>query len=119
MRAIYPLPRGRLTGQIFQRYGGGDTGDEIRLTGATIGLLHEINTVSGLEFAFTAARQEDLETDDPDTDRLNFTATYSYALTEVVSANVGYRFRSLDEDPDSATSNAVFIELGRVFERRP
>ena len=119
VRARYPLPNGALTGRVFQRYGGGDTGQEIRVTGAGIGIEHEINRVSQLEFDVNVARQEDLDTDDPDIDRLNFTATYSYALTEVVSANVGYRFRKRDEDPESATSNAVFLEVGRTFSTRP
>lgn len=119
VRARYPLPNGALTGRIFQRYGGGDTGEEIRVTGAGIGLEHEINRVSQLDFNVNVARQEDLDSDDPDTDRLNFTAAYSYALTEVVSANVGYRFRKRDEDPDSAHSNAVFLEIGRTFATRP
>ncbi len=119
VRARYPLPNGALTGRIFQRYGGGDTGEEIRVTGAGIGLEHEINRVSQLDFNVNVARQEDLDSDDPDTDRLNFTAAYSYALTEVVSANLGYRFRKRDEDPDSAHSNAVFLEIGRTFSTRP
>ena len=120
VRASYPLPRGELNGRIFQRYGGGDTGEEIRVTGAAVGLVREINTVSELAFDVYVARQEDLDTDDPDTDRLNFTATYSYALTEVVSANVGYRFRKRDEGADdNADSNAVFFEIGRSFASRP
>ena len=119
VQARYPLPNGALTGRVFQRYGGGDTGQEIRVTGAAIGLEHEINRVSGVSFDVNVARQEDLDTNDPDTNRLNFIATYSRALTEVVSANVGYRFRARDEDPASATSNAVFLEIGRSFVTRP
>ena len=119
VRARYPLPNGALTGRIFQRYGGGDTGEEIRVTGAGIGIERELNRVSQLEFDVNVARQEDLDTNDPDIDRLNFTATYSYELTEVVSANIGYRFRKRDEDPQNATSNAVFLEVGRAFSSRP
>lgn len=126
VRARYPLPNGALTGRVFQRYGGGDTGEEIRVTGAGIGIEHEINRVSQLEFDVNLARQEDLDTTDPDFDRLNFTATYSYALTEAVSANVGYRYRKRDEKSDAqnpdverADSNAVFLEIGRAFSTRP
>ncbi|HYP24315.1 MAG TPA: hypothetical protein VEV43_12140, partial [Actinomycetota bacterium] len=116
LQATYPLPRGLLTGRLFQRYGGGETGDEIRVVGASIGVDREINTASRLGFDVAVARQEDLDTDDPDVDRFNFTATYSYDLTEAVTASVGYRFRSRDEEPESATSNAVFVEVGRAFE---
>jgi hypothetical protein len=36
----------------------------------------------------------------------------------VVSANLGYRFRSFDQEPDEATSNAVFFQIGRSFASR-
>jgi hypothetical protein len=119
VRAVYPLPNGALSGRVFQRYGGGDTGEEIRVTGAGIGLTHEINQVSSLEFDVNLAKQQNFDSDEADIDRLNFVATYSYALTELVTANVGYRFRSRDQDPESATSNAVFVEIGRLFETSP
>lgn len=127
VRASYPLPNGTLTGRVFRRFGGGVEGDEIEVTGATIGLDHEINTVSGLGFDVALARRESLDTDEPDSDRLSFTAAYIYDLTEAVSANVGYRFSALeensnggrDEDLESATSNAVFFEIARTFETRP
>ena len=52
-------------------------------------------------------------------DRVTATATYSYDLTEVVSADIGYRFRSRREDPTDAQSNAVFFQIGRTFETIP
>ena len=47
------------------------------------------------------------------------TATYSYDITEVVSADIGYRFRSREQDPEDAQSNAVFFQIGRTFETLP
>jgi hypothetical protein len=119
VRASYPLPNGTLTGRVFRSFGGGVEGDEIQVTGATIGLDHEINTVSGVGFDVALARRENLDADEPDSDRLSFTAAYSHDLTEAVSASLGYRFSAEEEDPDSATSNAVFFEIGRTFETRP
>jgi hypothetical protein len=119
VRAVYPLPRGLVRGRVFQRYGGGDTGEEVRVTGATIGLDREINELSALGFDLALAKQENLDTDEPDVERLEFTAAYSYALTEVVTASLGYRFRARNEDPEEATGNAVFVEIGRTFETRP
>ena len=43
---FYALPRGMLRGRIYQRAVGDSTGNEVRVTGATIGLEREINTVS-------------------------------------------------------------------------
>ncbi len=120
LRAAYPLPRGRLNGRVFQNKTGSSTGNEVRVTGAGLGLLHEINTVSALEFDLTAARQVDETAPfQPDTTRYGFSAVYSYDLTEAVSANLGYRFRSFDQSPDDATSNAVFVQIGRSFASRP
>lgn len=119
VRAAYPLPRGLVRGRVFQRYGGGDTGEEVRVTGASIGLDREINELSAFEFDLAVARQENIDTDEPDVERLDFTAAYSYALTEVVTASLGYRFRARNEDPEEARGNAVFVEIGRTFETRP
>jgi len=119
LRATYPLPRGRLTGRLFQNVTGSSTGNQARVTGAGLGILHEINTVSALEFDLTAARQVDETAPfQPDTTRYGFEAVYSRAITEVVSANLGYRFRSFDQEPDEATSNAVFFQIGRSFASR-
>ena len=54
-----------------------------------------------------------------DINRLTATATYSYDLTEAVSADIGYRFRSRQQDPTDAQSNAIFFQIGRTFETIP
>ena len=41
VRGFYNLPRGRISGRVFQRYGGGQGGSDSRVTGAGIGLTHE------------------------------------------------------------------------------
>jgi hypothetical protein len=120
LRATYPLPNGRLTGRVFQNKTGSSTGNQVRVTGAGIGLLHEINQVSAVQFDVTAARQVDETAPfEPDTTRVNFSAVYSRDITETVSANLGYRFRSFDQEPDDATSNAVFVQIGKSFASRP
>lgn len=121
LNAAYPLPRGRLTARAFQRYGGSNRGgDEVRTTGIGFGLVHDINTVSDLDFGVAFARQENLDDpDEPDTDRIDASATYSRAITEVVSASLGYRFRARDEGDEDPVSHAVFFEIGRTFETRP
>jgi opacity protein-like surface antigen len=124
LRASYLLPRGRINGRLFQTYTASDTGNQqTRVTGIVVGLVRDINAVSSLGLDFAWAVQEDVEDvadlpGEPDIHRTNVTATYSYALTEQVSADVGYRFRQREEDPDNAVSHAVFIELGRSFATR-
>jgi hypothetical protein len=124
VRASYALPRGRLTGRIYQRYTGTSTGgEEARITGFNVGVVRDINLVSSVGLDFGYATQVDVEggeaEEEPDIDRTSVTATYSHALTEVVDLDLGYRYRSRDEEPESADSHAVFLQLGRTFETRP
>ena len=119
LRVRYPLPRGVVSGRVFQRYTGASNGDEVRLTGAAIGLVHDINSVSSFGLDFAAAIQENQDNpEDPDVTRYDAEAVYTYAFTDVVSADVGYRFTNRKEDPDDATSHAVFFEIGRTFQTR-
>ena len=123
VRANYALPRGRLTGRVYQRYTGTSTGgEEARITGFNVGVVRDINLVSSVGLDFGYATQVDVDSEgptDPDIDRANATATYSHALTEVVDLDLGYRYRSRDEEPESADSHSVFLQLGRSFETRP
>ena len=57
-----------------------------------------------------------MEGDDPDIDRTDLTASYIHDLTETVSAEIGYGFRSRVEDSEDATSNRVFLVIGKTFE---
>jgi hypothetical protein len=125
LRAIYPLPRGQLTGRIFQDYTGTDSGgQEAQVSGVSVGLLHDINEVSSLSFNIAYAVQVDVddvagEPTDPDIHRTNFTAIYSYDLTDTISADLGYRYRYRQEDPQTANSHAVFVEIGKAFTTQP
>ena len=117
VRGFYNLPRGRITGRVFQRYGGGQGGSDSRVTGAGIGLTHEITTVSSLAFDASYATQVDEDDpDEPDIDRTELTASYIHSLTETVSAQIGYGFQHRVEDPEDATSNSVFLIIGKTFE---
>ena len=125
LRASYILPRGRIGGRVFQNYiGTSDGADEARVTGVGLNVQHDINLVSSVAFDFSYATQVDVddlpnEVIDPDISRVGVTATYTHALTQNVSADIGYAYRSRDEDPENAASNAIFFQIGRTFETRP
>ena len=117
VRGFYNLPRGQISGRVFQRYGGGQGGSDSRVTGAGIGLTHEITTVSSLAFDASYATQADEDNPaEPDIDRTELTASYIHSLTETVSAQIGYGFQHRVEDPEDATSNRVFLIIGKTFE---
>ena len=121
LRAVYVLPRGQLSGRIFQNYAGTDSGgQEARVNGIAVGFLHNINDVSA--FSLNVAYATQVDVDDtvlnpagPDIFRTNVTAIYSHDLTGTVSADIGYRYRHREEDPQSADSHAVFFEIGKSF----
>ena len=120
--ANYLLPRGRIGGRVFQNYTGtSGGGDEARVTGAGLQVVRDINQVSSFGVDLSYAIQVDVEDGpgdaaDPDIERMTLTATYSHDLTESVSADVGYTYRSRDESPESASSNAVFFQIGKTFD---
>jgi hypothetical protein len=122
VRATYALPRGRISGRIFQNYTGtSGGGDEARVTGAGLQLQRDINQVSSFGVDLSYAVQVDVEDGpndpiNPDIDRMTLTATYSHDLTAYVSADVGYTYQTRDEDPNSAASNAIFFQIGRAFD---
>lgn len=116
LRAVYNLQRGSVNGRIFQNYTGGRGGDEERVTGAGIGLVHELTLLSRIGLDFSYAHQEDLDSNREDIDRADVTVSYAYDLTRTVSAEVGYGYRSRVEDPKDADSHRIFITLGKTFE---
>lgn len=115
LSAIYNLPRSQVVGQVFQNYSTGSGGDDNRITGAGIGLIRDINTVSSIGLNAAWAQQSDVQGDDPDIRRTTLTARYTHEITEAVTAQVGYSYRNRDED-GAADSNEVFLVLGRSFE---
>ena len=120
LRLTYPVrPDTLVNARLFRRYIGNSRGQEVELTGAGLGVERELSSVSsvGLDFAVANQANED-NPDAADVRRLDATATYTRELTAAVSADIGYRFRNRDEDPDSATSHAVFFEIGRTFDTR-
>lgn len=116
IRGVYNLPRGQVIGRIFQRYGGGQGGQDSRVTGAGIGFTHEITQVSSLAFDASYATQVDEQGDLATIDRTDLTASYIHNLTATVSAQIGYGYRHRIEDPQNATSNRVFLVIGKTFE---
>lgn len=116
LRAAYPLPRGVLSGRIFQNKTGAASGSEARVSGVGISLDHSLNDLSSLAFDATAAYQVDETAPfEPDITRYSFSAVYSRELTETINASIGYTYRTFDQQPDYATGNIVFIEVGKSF----
>lgn len=118
-RTAYALARSQIFGRIYNRYTGAASGgaNELRITGAAVGIVHELNTVSRVGFDVSYAHQENLDDDDdPDIDRTNLTASYFHDLTETVTAEIGYGYSRRVDDPDDAHGHRFFVEIGKTFE---
>ncbi|WP_424930060.1 hypothetical protein [Amaricoccus tamworthensis] len=120
LNANYDLARGVLRGRVFNRYTGATTdGNEIRVSGISIGLEQDFNTVSGYGIDFAVTNRDDVDDeDDPDTLTTSVTARYIHNLTETVTAELGYRYRAeTEDDPDfDADSHRVFFTIGKTFQ---
>lgn len=117
LRGVYNLPRGSINGRVFQNYTSGDGGDEVRVTGASIGLTRDLNSVSAIGLNASYAVQ--VNQDNPnasDIDRTDLVASYIYDFTDSVSGQVGYGYRHRIEDPEDADSHRLFLSIGKSFE---
>lgn len=120
LNANYALARGTLTGRLFNRYAGAaDNGNEIRVAGFSVGLEQAINTSSSYGLDLAVVNRESLDNEnDPDTLSTSVTARYMRALTETVTAELGYRYRAQNEDAPGfdADSHRVFFSIGKTFQ---
>jgi hypothetical protein len=117
LRGSYQLARGQVIGRVFNRYTGASGGEEVRVTGAAIGIVRDINNVSRVGLDFSYAFQENLDdTTDPDVTRTDIQATYAYDLTETVAAEVSYLYRTRKDEPIDAASHRVSLTLAKTFE---
>ena len=84
------------------------------LKGATGPLIGLILLFVG-EFVTAAYQVDETAPFEPDITRYSFSAVYSRELTETINASIGYTYRTFDQQPDYATGNIVFIEVGKSF----
>ena len=102
----------------FRRIVTVNTDDEERtLTAAAAGYSHAITELSSVNFSLDYSLVTgvgDVDEGDDET-RATFVASYSRVVTEDWALTVGYRGRMQNDDEEEATSNAVFVNLGRQF----
>lgn len=99
-----------------------DDADLQRTTTLDVGYRYEISALDALtlDLGYTWVGDAEGGTAITDVGRATLTAGYSRALTEDWSLNSGYTYRSYDEEgAGTATSNTLFVTLGRSFSWRP
>ena len=117
----HEMPRSTLTLTLQRQVATSTLSNELLTTRAALGYTYEINTLSSLTLQADFA--EINQAGGPavsDTTRANLTATYNHALTRDWQISSGYEYRMRDETGfGTATSNRVFVTLGREFVVRP
>lgn len=113
------LPRGGLTARLSRAVTSDTDNDETLLTALSLGWNHALTPRMGLNMEASWAKVEETSSGLV-TDTASLNASVSYGLTEDWAMTFGASHRLKDEDGvGKATSNAVFLSLGRTFEWRP
>lgn len=112
------LPTGSFRAELSRAIDTDDDNEETR-TKATLGLSHDLTTLSGVDLSIDYI---DITNDGPDVDRTRgrFRAAYNYDVTANWELSGGYTYtRSQKDSQDAATENAVFLTMQRQFQTRP
>ena len=112
------LARGRLTASVERRVGTSSDGNALAATSASLGLLQRVNRLSRVTLDLDFALVEDTD-GDGDESQSELRLAYVRDLTPDWSLSAGYELNRRAEGDDAATSNALFLTLGRDFVIRP
>lgn len=107
---------------FIQRATTDNNDNEILDTRLNAGYTYDITSISRVNLTMGLGHSESSGTGNaPTIDRVNFVAAYSHDLTKDWTIDGGYQFRYLDDSSNtgSATSNSIFVALGRNFSFRP
>lgn len=116
----YQLASSRIGATVQRRVGTSTQSIETRETLVFLTYDYFINPVSGLSFSIDYIDQEDEGTGQPNPrQRGTFSASYTRAVTKDWAVNVGYQYEMDDQNGFTATSNSVFLTLGRRFSLKP
>ena len=114
------LPRGELTAALERSVDSDTSGNAVLTTTAALGYSMPATSVSTLSFDFDYVAVDDVGTGSTlSTDRSTFRAAYTHELTADWDLSAGYEHqRRFTEGSGTASSNEIFMTLGREFSIR-
>ena len=114
------LPRGELTAALERGVDSDSTGNDVLTTTAALSYTMPATAVSTLSFDFDYVAVDDVGPGGTlSTDRSTFTAAYTHELTADWDLSAGYEHqRRFTEGSGTASSNEIFMTLGREFSIR-
>ncbi len=116
----YQLASSRIGATVQRRVGTSTQSVETRQTLAFLTYDYFINPLSALSFSVDYIDQEDEGTGSSNPrQRGTFSASYSRAISRDWAVNLGYQYEMDDQNGFKATSNSVFLTLGRRFTLKP
>ena len=113
------LARGALTASLERRAGTSSDGDAVAATQASLGILQQVNRVSRISLDLDFAQVEGSGEGGGDESQSELRLAYIRDLTPDWSLSAGYELSRRGEGDEDATSNALFLTLGRDFLIRP
>ncbi|WP_209507436.1 MULTISPECIES: hypothetical protein [unclassified Ruegeria] len=116
----YQLASSQIGAKIQRRVGTSTQSIETRQTVVFLTYDYFINPVSALNFSVNFVDQEN-DGSGPSNPRQRgtFDASYTRAITKDWALNVGYQYEMDDQNGFKATSDSVFLTLGRRFTLKP
>lgn len=120
LRYAEPLPTGELSVR-FDRSVALDADDEdIASTRLGLAYTHEITDLSRFNLSADYSRSSSGGLGDAEaTTRRSFRAAYARDLARDWTLETGYQYRDLEDESGEATSNSVFVTIGRRFTAWP
>ena len=114
------LPRGTLTASLDRSVDSSTSGNDILTTNAALGYSIALSSVSDLSLDFDYAEiKNDGSGTTSNTNRKSLRAEYTHALTQDWDLSAGYEHQRLvTQGTGTASSNTIFLTLGRAFSIR-
>lgn len=111
---VQPTPSGRLGAQFERGVEDNVDGEEVLNTTGLVSYDHTINRVSriGMEFSYAEAENLTLGTDLRQTE---LSASYGRQLAQKWTAEIGAARTWRDDNGASASSDSLYLEIGRAF----
>lgn len=114
------LASGRILLGLSRNVRTDDDDEELEITRARLGWLHDLTALSSLGVDFDYLATNSVADDGTDRDRGRLRASYNHSLTADWELSAGYEYTlSRREGDDDATENSVFVTIGRDFSFRP
>lgn len=117
LRYMQDMPQGRLSALLSRSVATDSDDRETTTTRATVGWNQDLSALAGLDLSLSYADISPEGGDDRQ--RSSFRAAMTYDLNQDWELSGGYEYRHLNKTTGSASSNTVFLTVGRQFQMRP